>query len=112
MKTFVCDGKGPRAEVGPAWLTSCISDNSVDNRVARQVSNFAQTAAVNRRKIPSRSVALFHLLKDEESHDMKKTHYPAFHGEYWIYLFAAFTIVGVGMLMSIVDGPIKFSSWF
>ena len=43
---------------------------------------------------------------------MKKTHYPAFHGEYWIYLFAAFTVVGVGMLMSIVDGPINFSSWF
>jgi hypothetical protein len=56
-------------------------------------------------------VALFHLLKADESHDMK-TRYPAFHGEYWIYLFAAFTVVGVGMLMSIVDGPINFSSWF
>jgi hypothetical protein len=75
------------------------------------VSNFAQTAVVNRRSIPSRGAALFHLLKADECHGMK-TRYPAFHGEYWIYLFAAFTVVGVAMLMSIVDGPINFSSWF
>ncbi len=41
-----------------------------------------------------------------------QTYYPAFHAEYWIYLLAAFVIVVVGMLLYIVDGPIKFSGWF
>jgi hypothetical protein len=48
---------------------------------------------------------------DNEVHDMQ-TYYPAFHGEYWIYLLAAFVIVVVGILLYTVDGPIKFSSWF
>jgi hypothetical protein len=72
------------------------------------VSNFAQTAAVDWRKVLRRAGLDSHLLKDNEFPDMQG-HYPAFHGE---YLFAAFTVVGVGMLMSIVDGPINFSSWF
>jgi hypothetical protein len=49
--------------------------------------------------------------KNNESHNMR-IDYPAFHAEYWIYLLAAFVIVGVGTLLYTVDGPITFSSWF
>jgi hypothetical protein len=39
------------------------------------------------------------------------TRHPAFHAEYWIYLLAAFVIGVVGMLLYIMDAPIKFSGW-
>jgi len=35
-----------------------------------------------------------------------------FRGEYWIYLFAAASIVLVGTLLYTLDGPIKFGRWF
>ena len=35
-----------------------------------------------------------------------------FLGEYWIYLFAAASIVLVGSLLYMLDGPIKFGRWF
>jgi hypothetical protein len=35
-----------------------------------------------------------------------------FHGEYWLYLFAAASIVLVSALLYTLDGPIKFSRWF
>ena len=31
-----------------------------------------------------------------------------FHGEYWIYLFAAVSIIFVGSLLYTLDGPIHF----
>jgi len=31
-----------------------------------------------------------------------------FHGEYWVYVFAAASIVLVGSLLYMLDGPIKF----
>jgi hypothetical protein len=35
-----------------------------------------------------------------------------FQGEYWVYLFAAASIVLVGSLLYMLDGPIKFGRWF
>ena len=35
-----------------------------------------------------------------------------FLGEYWIYLFAAASIVLVGSLLYMLDGPIKPGRWF
>jgi hypothetical protein len=40
-----------------------------------------------------------------------QTHTPTFHGEYWVYILAAFVIAVFGTLLYTVDGPIKFSSW-
>jgi hypothetical protein len=34
-----------------------------------------------------------------------------FHGEYWIYLFAAASVILVGSLLYTLDGPIRFSRW-
>jgi hypothetical protein len=34
-----------------------------------------------------------------------------FHGEYWIYLLAAVSIMLVGSLLYTLDGPIKFGLW-
>ena len=34
-----------------------------------------------------------------------------FLGEHWIYLFAAASIVLVGSLLYMLDGPIKFGHW-
>jgi hypothetical protein len=39
-------------------------------------------------------------------------HRAVFQGEYWIYLFAAASIVLVGGLLYMLDGPIKFGRWF
>jgi hypothetical protein len=55
--------------------------------------------------------ARFQLAEDSEFHDMR-IHSPAFHGEYWVYVLAAFVMVVFGTLLYTVDGPIKFSSWF
>ena len=35
-----------------------------------------------------------------------------FHGEYWVYVFAAASIVLVGSPLYMLDGPIKFGRWF
>ena len=35
-----------------------------------------------------------------------------FHGEYWIYLAAAVSIILVGTLLYTLDGPIKVGRWF
>jgi hypothetical protein len=51
------------------------------------------------------------LVGDNEFHNMQ-THSPVVHAEYWIYVLAAFVIVVLGTLLSTVNGPIKFSSWF
>ena len=34
-----------------------------------------------------------------------------FLSEYWIYLFAVASIVVVGSLLYMLDGPIKFGRW-
>jgi hypothetical protein len=79
------------------------------NRAATQVSNIAQTAAADRCRFLC--VLDFQLAKDSEFPNMQ-TYHPAFHVEYWIYLLAAFVIIGVGSLLYTVDGPINISSWF
>ena len=35
-----------------------------------------------------------------------------FRGEYWIYLFAAASIIVVATLLYTLDGPIKVGHWF
>jgi hypothetical protein len=37
-----------------------------------------------------------------------KTRYPAFHGEYWMYMLATVVIVTFGILLYTVKEPIKF----
>ena len=54
---------------------------------------------------------MIQLAEDSELHDMR-IHSSAFHGEYWVYVLAAFVMVVFGTLLYTVDGPIKFSSWF
>jgi hypothetical protein len=36
----------------------------------------------------------------------------AFRGEYWVYLFAAASIVLVASLLYMMDGPIAIGRWF
>jgi hypothetical protein len=81
------------------------------NRAATQVSNIAQTAAADRCRFLCVGVLDFQLAKDSEFPNMQ-TYHPAFHVEYWIYLLAAFVIIGVGTLLYTVDGPINISNWF
>jgi hypothetical protein len=35
----------------------------------------------------------------------------SFQGEYWVYVFAAASIVLVGRFLYMLDGPIKFDRW-
>jgi len=35
-----------------------------------------------------------------------------FHGEYWVYLLAAASIILVATLLYTLDGPIRISRWF
>jgi hypothetical protein len=35
-----------------------------------------------------------------------------FHGEYWVYLLAAASIILVASLLYTLDGPIRISRWF
>ena len=39
------------------------------------------------------------------------TNRAVFHGEYWIYVFAAASIIVVGSLLYAFDGPISFRHW-
>jgi hypothetical protein len=40
------------------------------------------------------------------------TNRAVFHGEYWIYVFAAASIMLVLSLLYMLDGPITFGRWF
>jgi hypothetical protein len=40
------------------------------------------------------------------------TNRAVFLGEYWVYVFAAASIILVLSLLYMLDGPIKFGRWF